>query len=73
MQLIRREGNPGFLGCGFIKEHRNIIFLGRSGTGKIHMATAIGIESCRNNYRTRFITCYGLVNELIEAREEKML
>jgi len=60
-------------GCDFIKEHRNIIFLGRSGTGKTHMATAIGIESCRNNYRTRFITCYGLVNELIEAREEKAL
>jgi len=61
------------IGCDFIKEHRNIIFLGRSGTGKTHMATAIGIESCRNNYRTRFITCYGLVNELIEAREEKAL
>ena len=60
-------------GGTFIKEHRNIIFLGRSGTGKTHMATAIGIESCRNNYRTRFITCYGLVNELIEARKEKDL
>jgi len=60
-------------GCDFIKEHRNVIFLGRSGTGKTHMSTAIGIESCRNNYRTRFATCYGLVNELIEAREEKSL
>lgn len=60
-------------GCEFIKEHRNVIFLGRSGTGKTHMATAFGIESCKNNYRTRFVTCYGLVNELIEAREEKDL
>ena len=68
MRLFRELSN-----CNFIKEHRNIIFLGRSGTGKTHMATAIGIESCRNNYRTRFITCYGLVNELIEAREEKAL
>ncbi len=68
MRLFRELSN-----CDFIKEHKNIIFLGRSGTGKTHMATAIGIESCRNNYRTRFITCYGLVNELIEAREEKAL
>ncbi|MGO9687159.1 MAG: IS21-like element helper ATPase IstB [Syntrophobacteraceae bacterium] len=60
-------------GDGFIKEHRNVIFLGRSGTGKTHMATALGIEACKNNFRTRFITCYGLVNELIEARQERTL
>lgn len=60
-------------GCGYIQEHRNIIFLGRSGTGKTHMATALGIEACRNNFRTRFLTCYGLVNELVEARQERAL
>ena len=56
--------------CEYIREHRNVIFLGKSGTGKTHMATALGLEACKNNYRTRFVTCYGLVNELIEAREE---
>ena len=60
-------------GCDYIKEHRNVIFLGRSGTGKTHLATALGIEACRNNYRTRFVSCYGLVNELIEARQERDL
>ena len=60
-------------GCGYIRERKNIIFLGRSGTGKTHMATALGIEACKNNYRTRFVTCYGLANELIEAREERQL
>lgn len=57
----------------FIKDKRNIVFLGRSGTGKTHMATALGIEACQNNHRTRFVTGYGLVNELIEARKEKDL
>lgn len=57
----------------YIQERRNIIFLGRSGTGKTHMATALGIEACKHNYRTRFATCYGLVNELIEARQERVL
>ena len=57
----------------FIKERRNVIFLGSSGTGKTHMATALGLEACKNNFRTRFVTCYGLVNELIEAREEREL
>jgi DNA replication protein DnaC len=60
-------------GCDYIQERRNVIFLGRSGTGKTHMATALGIEACKNNFRTRFVTCYGLVNELVEAREERAL
>ncbi len=60
-------------GCDYIKEHRNVIFLGRSGTGKTHLATSLGVEACRNNYRTRFVSCYGLVNELIEARQERDL
>lgn len=60
-------------GGGYIREQRNVIFLGRSGTGKTHMATALGIEACKNNFRTRFASCYGLVNELIEARQERAL
>jgi DNA replication protein DnaC len=60
-------------GCGYIKERRNIIFLGRSGAGKTHLATALGVEACKNDYRTRFASCYGLVNELIEARQERDL
>ena len=60
-------------GSGYIHEKRNVIFLGRSGAGKTHMATALGLEACGNNLRTRFVTCYGLVNELIEARQERTL
>jgi DNA replication protein DnaC len=59
--------------CEYIRERRNVIFLGRSGTGKTHLATALGVEACKLNYRTRFISGYGLVNELIEARQEKDL
>lgn len=60
-------------GCDFVKERRNVIFLGRSGAGKTHLATALGVEACKNNYRTRFASCYALVNELIEARKDKDL
>ncbi len=60
-------------GCDYIKERRNVIFLGRSGAGKTHLATALGVDACKNNYRTRFVSCYALVNELIEAREERDL
>lgn len=60
-------------GCGYIKERRNIIFLGHSGTGKTHLSTALGVEACKNNYRTRFVSCYALVNELLESRQERTL
>jgi DNA replication protein DnaC len=57
----------------YIREARNIIFLGRSGTGKTHLATALGMEACRQGVRTRFVTGCALANELIEARDEKLL
>jgi DNA replication protein DnaC len=57
----------------YIKKHRNIIFLGKSGTGKTHLATALGICACREGVPTRFITSCALVNELIEAQNERTL
>jgi DNA replication protein DnaC len=57
----------------YIKEKRNIIFLGKSGTGKSHLATALGMEACTQGHRTRFVTGCALANELIEARDEKIL
>ncbi len=59
--------------CGFIAKCRNVIFFGKSGTGKTHLSTGIGIEACKKGFRTRFVTGCGLSNELIEARDEKML
>jgi len=57
----------------YVKERRNVIFLGKSGTGKTHLATALGVEACRQGIRTRFASACGLANELIEARNEKDL
>ena len=55
----------------YIQEKRNIIFVGNTGTGKTHLATALGLEACRKGIRTRFVTGAGLANELIEARNER--
>jgi DNA replication protein DnaC len=57
----------------YVREARNVIFLGKSGTGKTHLATALGMEACRIGVRTRFTTACELANELIEARNEKIL
>jgi len=60
-------------GCEYVDKSRNIIFLGKSGTGKTHLATGLGMEACKHGIRTRFVTGCGLANELIEARDEKIL
>jgi DNA replication protein DnaC len=59
--------------CDYVKKGRNVIFMGKSGTGKTHLATALGMEACKQGVRTRFVTGCGLANELIEARDEKIL
>lgn len=57
----------------YLVDHQNIIFLGKSGTGKTHMATGLGVEACRQGKRVRFVTGCGLVNELVESRSERFL
>ena len=59
--------------CDYVKKGRNIIFVGKSGAGKTHLSTALGMEACKQAIRTRFVTGCGLANELIEARDEKQL
>jgi DNA replication protein DnaC len=38
----------------FLNENRNLILLGNSGTGKTHLATAIGIKACEKGYNVLF-------------------
>lgn len=59
--------------CDYIREHRNVILLGNSGTGKTHLATGLGIAACRQGFSTRFVTGCGMVNELIEAQMARTL
>lgn len=57
----------------YIQERRNVIFTGKTGTGKTHLAIALGIEACRQGIRSRFVTGSELVNELVESRSERIL
>src|SRR6202050_5649102 len=51
----------------------NVLLLGNSGTGKTHIALALGLAACQHGHRVRFTTAAALVNELIEARDERKL
>ena len=52
----------------FILRRENIIALGPSGTGKTHLAIAIGFACCQLGMRVRFLTAAEMTTVLVEAR-----
>ena len=62
-----------FCALEFLNKNENIIFFGTPGTGKTHLATAIGIEVSKNSKLTYFITCKDLVWQLKKSRSENNL
>ena len=59
--------------CEFLQRRENVLLLGNSGTGKTHLALALGLAACQRGHRVRFTTAAALVHELMEARDEKRL
>ncbi len=52
----------------YIANKENILLVGQIGTGKTHLATALGVAACQQGSRVRFATAAGLTNELFEAQ-----
>ena len=57
----------------FVKDRENVLLVGNSGTGKTHLATALGVAACREGYRVRFWRVGQLVAELEEAQNQHRL
>lgn len=57
----------------FVGQRENVLLMGNSGTGKTHLATALGACACRRGYRVRFWTAAALVQELLAAQHENRL
>ena len=50
-----------------------IVLLGDSGTGKSHLLIGLGLAACEQGRRVRYATTAQLVNELVEAADERVL
>jgi DNA replication protein DnaC len=57
----------------YIDKRENILLVGNSGTGKTHVATALGIAACGQGKRVRFFRVVELITQLMEARQERDL
>ena len=62
-----------FCSLGFMERAENIGFLGSSGVGKTHLATAIGISAAQHHNITYFIKCHELIQQLKKAKLENRL
>lgn len=59
--------------CDYLDRAEDVVFAGPIGTGKTHLAIALGIEATQRRYRVLFRRAADLVRELIEARDEREL
>ena len=57
----------------YIQNHRNLIILGATGSGKSFIANGLGIHACQAYYRTQYRRLPELLDELSIARAEGCL
>lgn len=54
--------------ASFVSKKENIFLIGGSGTGKTHLATALGIAACHKGFRVKYYRAFQLVNQLAAAQ-----
>jgi len=57
----------------YLDARENVLFVGPSGTGKSHLATALGMAACAAGRKVRFFRVTELITLLLEAKEERQL
>ncbi len=53
----------------FIEKKENLIFYGRIGSGKTHLALALGLSALKQQKKVVFYTLHDLVNNMVKAKE----
>lgn len=73
MQGVSKPKILELASCQYIKEKEDVVLAGPIGTGKTHLAIALGIEATKRRMRVAFMRAANLVRGLIEARDERLL
>ena len=58
---------------GYMDAGEPVVLLGDSGTGKSHLLIGLGLAACEQGRRVRYATTAQLVNELVEAADDRVL
>ena len=65
---INRAQVQNLFRLAFLKDKANVIFLGSTGLGKTHLATALAYEGCLAGHTVFFTTAIDIVNGLAAAQ-----
>jgi DNA replication protein DnaC len=59
--------------CDWVRKGLPLCLIGDSGTGKSHLLIGLGTEAAMAGFRVRYVLATKLVNELVEAADDKVL
>lgn len=72
-KVINREQIQQLFTLSFLRQQKNVVFIGTVGLGKTHLAIALALEACRRNHSVLFTSAVDIINTLAEARAENCL
>ncbi len=73
LQGVSRPQLLELASCQYLEQAEDVVLAGPIGTGKTHLAIALGIEATKRRYRVAFSRAADLVQSLLEARDERQL
>jgi DNA replication protein DnaC len=73
LQGVSRPKLLELASCQFVAAAEDVVIAGPIGTGKTHLAIALGVEAAKRRIPVAFHKAADLVRELMEARDERTL
>lgn len=73
LQGVSRPKVQELAACQYLETGEDVVIAGPIGTGKTHLAIALGVEAARRRHRVAFARAADLVRSLLEARNEQTL
>jgi DNA replication protein DnaC len=67
---INRQQVYDLATCAFVRQHRNLLICGQTGTGKSHLAQAIAHQAARQGFAILLTTAHGMLKHLHAGRAD---